>query len=146
MDRKEKYQHWEEIARYDLDTAKAMLQSGRYLYVAFMCQQAIEKIIKGLHVLYTGEEAPKTHNILHIFNLIFNNNEYRDTLIDDNFTEKIKAYKPFLADLVYYYIAERYPSYKNKISSIINPEKAKEVLLKSEEVFQWLQSLILYKK
>lgn len=35
--------HWVERSRYDLDTAKVMLNSGRLLYVAYMCQQAVEK-------------------------------------------------------------------------------------------------------
>ena len=40
-----------------------MLKSKRYVYVAFTCEQAIEKLVKALHVLYTGNEAPKSHNI-----------------------------------------------------------------------------------
>lgn len=47
MNNVEKYDYWEEIATYDLETAEAMLASGRYLYVVFMCQQAIEKLMKG---------------------------------------------------------------------------------------------------
>ena len=43
---KENIKYWTEISDYDLETAKAMLQTGRYLYVAFMCHQAIEKILK----------------------------------------------------------------------------------------------------
>jgi len=35
--------YWIEISDYDLDTAEAMLESKRYLYVGFMCHQAIEK-------------------------------------------------------------------------------------------------------
>jgi HEPN domain-containing protein len=35
-----------EKADYDLDTAKAMLQTERYLYVGFMAHQAIEKALK----------------------------------------------------------------------------------------------------
>ncbi len=31
-------QDWIQIAEYDLETAKAMLKSKRYLYVVFMCQ------------------------------------------------------------------------------------------------------------
>jgi hypothetical protein len=31
----EKYAYWEDIAEYDLKTAEAMYQSGRYLYVIF---------------------------------------------------------------------------------------------------------------
>ena len=52
MDYPEKYFYWETSAEYDLLTAEAMQKAGRYLYVAFMCQQAIEKINKGLYVLY----------------------------------------------------------------------------------------------
>ncbi len=52
-----------------------MLKSKRYVYVAFTCQQAIEKAVKALHVLYTGNEAPKSHNILYVFELILNNEE-----------------------------------------------------------------------
>lgn len=59
MDNKEKYGYWEDIAEYDLGTAEAMLLSGRYLYVVFMCQQAVEKLVKGLFVLHKGEEPPR---------------------------------------------------------------------------------------
>jgi len=38
-----KVQYWQEMSEYDLATAKAMLQTGRYLYVGFMCHQAVEK-------------------------------------------------------------------------------------------------------
>ena len=55
MDSIEKYSYWEDIAVYDLGTAEAMLNSGRYLYVVFMCQQAVEKITKGLFILYNGK-------------------------------------------------------------------------------------------
>jgi len=44
---KKKYKYWLDIAEYDLETARAMYISGRYLYVAFMCQQAVEKNSKG---------------------------------------------------------------------------------------------------
>ena len=38
-----KVAYWLDIADYDLDTAEAMYQTGRRLYVAFMCHQTIEK-------------------------------------------------------------------------------------------------------
>lgn len=37
---------WIQRADYDLKTASAMFDTGRYLYVVFMIQQALEKIIK----------------------------------------------------------------------------------------------------
>ena len=44
----ERAQFWIELADYDIATAKAMLQTGRYLYVGFMGQQTIEKALKGI--------------------------------------------------------------------------------------------------
>ena len=43
MTKDEKVQYWLDIAKYDIDTAEAMHQTGRWLYVAFMCHQVIEK-------------------------------------------------------------------------------------------------------
>ena len=39
-------EQWAERANYDLDTARAMLKSERYIYVLFCCQQAVEKALK----------------------------------------------------------------------------------------------------
>ena len=46
---------WLERADYDLETAEAMLKSSRYLYVAFACQQAVEKYMKAFIQEKTGE-------------------------------------------------------------------------------------------
>lgn len=39
----DKVKYWLELADYDYETALAMLESKRYLYVGFMCHQTIEK-------------------------------------------------------------------------------------------------------
>lgn len=44
----EDVKRWLDIAAYDKVTAEAMYKSGRYLYVLFMCQQAVEKTLKGI--------------------------------------------------------------------------------------------------
>lgn len=61
MDKDVKY--WHELSVYDMDTAKAMYKTGRYLYVLFMCQQSVEKMLKGLVVQETGSFPPKTHDL-----------------------------------------------------------------------------------
>jgi len=50
--------NWIDLACYDLETASAMLASGRYLYVAFTCQQAIEKLLKALFVKQENRTPP----------------------------------------------------------------------------------------
>ncbi|MFY0546327.1 HEPN domain-containing protein [Brevibacillus sp. H7] len=141
MNNNEKYEYWEDIAEYDLATARAMLQSGRYLYVVFMCQQAIEKLVKGLYVLYTGEEPPRTHNIWLVLSALAVYESFQQKANDATFVEKKATYKPFFAELVAYYISERYPSYREKLSTSVKEEKARHVMGKTEEVFRWLQSL-----
>jgi HEPN domain-containing protein len=91
----EKFEHWEDIAKYDLETAAAMYHAGRYLYVVFMCQQAIEKLTKGLFVLKKGEEAPRTHNIYSVFKNTFD--VYQK---DEDFLDKEKEYAPFFAETI----------------------------------------------
>jgi len=46
MESMERTQYWLDLAQYDLDTAQAMLETKRYLYVGFMCHQTVEKAFK----------------------------------------------------------------------------------------------------
>ena len=63
MDLLEKFEYWQDIAQYDLETAQAMLAAKRWLYVVFLCQQAIEKLCKGLYLLYINDDVPRIHDI-----------------------------------------------------------------------------------
>ena len=58
----EKSEYWIEIADYDIETAKAMLVSKRFLYVGFMCHQAIEKTIKAYYCSVKNE-VPQTESL-----------------------------------------------------------------------------------
>jgi HEPN domain-containing protein len=49
---------WIERAEYDLETARAMLHARRYLYVAYICQQSIEKALKALIAHKNIENLP----------------------------------------------------------------------------------------
>ena len=44
----DKVAYWIELSDYDLETAKAMLDTKRFLYVGFMCHQVIEKGTQGI--------------------------------------------------------------------------------------------------
>ena len=120
---------WIERASYDLVTAKAMLATKRYLYVAFMCQQSLEKILKAI-IIEDGEEALWTHNLVRL-------------------AEKAKVYhlmtnedQDFLADLTPFAIESRYGDYRRKLSEIINKKMAKKYFEKSKEIFKWLKKRI----
>ena len=114
--------HWVERSQYDLDTAKIMLDTGRYLYVAYMCQQTIEKILKGL-IAHQNKENYPIHNLNRLA-------EIRKELTPEQFN--------FLAELTPYHIEARYGDYKESLSEIINEKKAQQVYQKSREIYKWL--------
>ena len=45
---KDKVEYWLKLADYDIETAKAMLNGSRFLYVGFMCHQTIKKALKAV--------------------------------------------------------------------------------------------------
>ena len=104
-----------------------MEQSGRYVYVVLMCQQAVEKALKALHLKKIGREAPRSHNLVYLESLL-------DLMPSEQQLE-------FFAELTSYYLDNRYPTYKKKISELVDREKARVILKKTEESFGWLISL-----
>jgi HEPN domain-containing protein len=62
-------EQWADRAQYDLETAQAMLDSARFLYVLFCCQQAVEKMLKGVIAARTGEFPPRLHNLMQLAKL-----------------------------------------------------------------------------
>jgi len=113
MTNKEKYEKWLEAAEDDLTTATVMLKNKRYAYVAFMCQQAIEKLAKGIYVYNFGKEARYTHNILIILKDI-------ESIAN---SEKYKEYDLFFGKLTSYYLVGRYDVYKQKITQELDKER-----------------------
>jgi HEPN domain-containing protein len=64
---KSRKEEWFKLAEYDLETAKAMFKTGRFKYVPFMCQQAIEKIFKG--IISEKMFPPRIHDLVRLAKL-----------------------------------------------------------------------------
>ena len=62
----DRIRYWTELSDYDLDTADAMLRTGRLLYVGYMCHQTIEKIFKAYWCSRKEEPAPYSHNLINL--------------------------------------------------------------------------------
>jgi HEPN domain-containing protein len=56
-------QNWIALSDYDFESAGIMLKNSRYLYVGFMCQQSIEKVLKAIYVKEEEKTPPYTHNL-----------------------------------------------------------------------------------
>ena len=63
MDKIKSSQEWSRQAEYDMDTAGAMLDSGRFIYCVFMCHLSIEKALKALYAKKLGKNPSKTHSL-----------------------------------------------------------------------------------
>ena len=58
--------NWIALADYDIETARHMLATGRYLYVVFLCHLALEKLLKA-HVAEVTQTFPiKTHDLIYL--------------------------------------------------------------------------------
>ncbi|MDR1965521.1 MAG: HEPN domain-containing protein [Synergistaceae bacterium] len=131
MDAAEKYEYWLEIAQYDLDTAETLLNGGRWLYVVFMCQQAVEKLVKGLYILFIDDNIPKTHNIRVLVEKF--ENRLPEAVTDEQYD--------LFEDLTIYYLNGRYADYKQKLSDRLSEQTAKDYLTRTKEVFAWLLTM-----
>ena len=123
-------QNWITLAEYDLKTAEAMLQAERYLYVAFTCQQAMEKLLKALFVKEKDQTPPYTHNLLRLTDTL--------TIAAELDEEKNR----FLVTLNSYYIESRYTEEMSELSEMLHRENAQSIFSTTQELFTWLRDQI----
>ena len=120
-------QNWIKIAQYDIETAKAMLKSRRYLYVAYTCQQAIEKILKAIYVKEKNKTPPYTHNLKRLISKL-------------SISTIINAEQLAFVDIINsYYIESRYSEELQILSQTLNKKKAKEIYHNTKKLLQWLK-------
>ena len=125
------FNNWLSLAEYDLHTAEAMFQTKRYLYVAFMCQQAIEKLLKAGYVKAHASTPPYTHNLLRLLKEAAWINEIQNT-------DRMRV----LEELNSFYIESRYTEDIDDLSKILTEPKAEQVLQSTKELYQWIQRKI----
>lgn len=123
-------QYWVDISEYDLTVAEGMLEKGYYIYVGFMCHQAIEKIIKAIYVRNNNKIPPYIHKLDRLI---------EETGIKNLFSE---IQLDFIDELAPLNIQARYPAYKDSIYKLVNKEKAEYILGKSKELWKWLRQKI----
>ncbi|MDR3552324.1 MAG: HEPN domain-containing protein [Clostridia bacterium] len=141
MTNEDKYKYWDMLSEYDIQTAYAMVNSERWVYVAFLCEQSIERLLKGMYVFYYSKEAPKSHNINFLISCIQKSEFFRSKVDQQAFREELARHEDFLDDLVFYYISDYPFSYQKIMDRFISEETAKEIFNGTNEVLEWLGSL-----
>jgi len=123
---KEKVRYWIELSDYDFDTAIAMLKTGRYLYVGFMCHQSIEKILKAYFNSVNDEPAPFTHSLTHLA---------KKSNLYEQFSEELIDFLDILEPLN---IEARYPSYKERLLKSLTKERCEFILENTKMLKLWI--------
>lgn len=125
----DKVAYWLEGAEYDLQTAHAMLDTKRYLYVGFMCHQAIEKALKGVFVSRKpDEELPYIHKLVRLANL---------SGLSDEMTEEQLSLLDLLSPMN---VEARYPVYKERLLASLTEDKCEAMIQETEALLLWLKN------
>lgn len=119
--------YWIEMSDYDLETAEAMLATGRYLYVGFMCHQTIEKILKARWSNRLEEPPLKIHSLSRLA---------ERTGLDKELPEELMGFIDRLEPLN---IEARYPSYKERLMKSLTKEYCKWLLAQTKDLQQWIK-------
>lgn len=127
MANNDRVKYWVELSDYDLETARAMLNTGRFLYVGFMCHQSIEKILKACVISLQDSSPPFSHSLsllakkAGIWELFSENQQ--------NFIDQLEPLN----------IEARYPSDKERLLRSLSREKCETILKNSEALVGWIK-------
>lgn len=119
--------YWLDLAAYDMDTAVAMLSSGRLLYVTFMCHQVVEKALKGLYSARRQSIAPRIHALVAL--------AQRSGVYE----ELTNAQQDFLERLDPMNIECRYPAEKEKLLAALTIPDCEGMISETREMLQWIK-------
>ncbi len=117
--------NWLEAAAYDLESARHMLSSGRYLYVVFLCHLTLEKMLKALVSEVTAKPAPRSHDLIY--------------LVKQSAISPEPRHLEFIGKLNNASIPTRYPSDIREAIREYTEEVARSYLQQTEEVVTWLK-------
>lgn len=106
-----------------------MLNRKRFLYVGFMCLQAVEKILKACYLCINIDNPPYIHNLRRLAKL---------TEIYEQMSEEQKDFIDRLNPLN---IEARYPTYKENLLKFLNVEKCTDTIDKTKELHNWNKHL-----
>lgn len=131
MTQKDTVKFWLKSALDDFATAKVMLAAKRYNYTMFMCQQALEELLKAIIVMQTNDHPPFLHDLIILSRKI-------DLKIPTNIYRMLRDINP-------HYIIARYKPQRFDLK-IYNQIAAQRTLRATEEIIKWLTKKTELKK
>lgn len=122
----DKVTYWTEIADYDIGTAESLYKTRRWLYVAFMCHQAIEKTLKAYWCGTRTDDPPYIHNHMRLA---------EGCGLYDKMTDE---QKDFLDKVTNYNIEARYPEDKDALYRQLSKQACRQIIDETKQLMQWI--------
>jgi len=124
---KEEIKNLIEQAEKDFEVAQKNFNLAEYYISAFLCQQAIEKILKAYFVVKKGKSAGTTHSLIYLA---------KETNVPKQFYD-------FLGSLTPEFITTRYPDVAGDAPyKLYHKDKVQVYLNKSTELIKWIKNQI----
>ena len=130
MTQDEKVKHWIDLADSDVSAAETLMKNKHNLHAGFMCQQAVEKIIKGYFIKVRNEVHPHIHDLTKLVKLA----ELHDLLNDEQIS--------FIKKLNPLYIEARYSEYKMRIAESLTDDIILKTLTQTKEFVLWTKEIM----
>jgi HEPN domain-containing protein len=122
----DKVAYWTEIANEDLEVAEDLYKAKRWLYVAFMCHQVIEKTLKAYWNAMREDEPPYVHN------------HRRLAEGSGLYSQMSEAQRRFLGQISNMNIEARYPEYKTGVARSLNKDTCRNIINETKQMQQWI--------
>lgn len=119
--------YWLDLSEYDMETAIAMYETRRYLYVGFMCHQVVEKLLKAYYIKKFNDTAPYTHSLTHLIRISDLEND-----LPENHENLLNQLEPLN-------IEARYPSYKEKLLVDLTESKCRDLIAGTKLFITWIK-------
>ena len=113
---------WLLAAEDNFETAKILFEAHRYNFSIFMCQQAVEALLKAVYIIKKKDRPEYIHKLPKLLDLI-------NIDVPNSIDKKILR-------LDAHYIKARYKEDRFN-SKIYNKENAKLILKDTEDIFEW---------
>lgn len=118
---------WLDHVQEDISAAEDLWRTGHWLYVAFLCHQALEKALKAYYVATNEDDPPYTHSHTRLLNVC----GITDGLTDEQLR--------FVALMEPMYIKARYPEQKVRTARTLDKDICQDFINKTKQLTRWIE-------
>jgi len=122
---KDPVKNWIKSSDYDIKTAEHMFESGRFVYVIFMCHLSVEKLLKALYEAALKDIPPKTHSLIFLSKAAN--------------LEMPEAHLKLIESLNDLSIVTRYPEDIDDLVKALRKDRAEDYLKRTKGFLRWLK-------